>query len=89
MRAAGMNHKGGFIRDRRPKMAAHFPARAMGGTVTLTPASTHDALSAPPVSGRAVVYVLPERSSLTAFFPGAAATLVAQAGGHKRNTAKP
>ncbi|MBL8275374.1 MAG: hypothetical protein JNL93_01615 [Pelomonas sp.] len=39
--------------------------------------------------GRAVVYVLPERSSLTAFFPGAAATLVAQAGGHKRNTAKP
>jgi beta-glucuronidase len=24
MRAAGMNHKGGFTRDRRPKSAAHF-----------------------------------------------------------------
>lgn len=38
---------------------------------------------------RAVVYVLPERSPLTAFFPGAVPTVVAQAGGQKGNTAKP
>ncbi len=40
--------------------------------------------------GRAIVYVLPERSPLTAFFPAAAAPqLLAQAGSRRGNSAKP
>jgi beta-glucuronidase len=31
MRAAGMNHKGVFTRDRRPKMAAHLLRERWGG----------------------------------------------------------
>lgn len=39
--------------------------------------------------GKAVVYVLPERSPLTAFFPGAALRLLAQSGAPAGNSAKP
>ena len=39
--------------------------------------------------GGAVVYVLPERQSLTAFFPAAAPQVLAQAAPRRSNTAKP
>lgn len=39
--------------------------------------------------GRAVVYVLPETHALTAFFPAAAPTMLAQASPHRSNNAKP
>lgn len=39
--------------------------------------------------GRAVVYVLPERHTLTAFFPAAAPQVLAQAGPRRSNSAKP
>lgn len=39
--------------------------------------------------GRAIVYVLPEKRPLTAFFPAAAPQLLAQAGSRSGNNAKP
>lgn len=39
--------------------------------------------------GRAVVYVLPEQHALTAFFPAAAPTMLAQAAPRRSNSAKP
>ncbi len=39
--------------------------------------------------GRAIVYVLPEQHPLTAFFPAAAPTMLAQAAPYRSNSAKP